>query len=222
LNLGGATGTVTWASGGFISEGKTLILSSPYANATLVFENPIALQARVREIREQNGSAAVDARLTGKISGYSVAGLVKSGEGTLELTAQQDYRGTVSVIGGGLRLGADNVYAGGTNALALSGATLDAGTSRNAFDTLDILTGSTIALGTGAAALSFADCRDMKWTGSLTLSGKLGPTTLRFGTDKNGLTAAQSASISMSGGSRYLDDLGYLRQVPRGSLISVK
>jgi len=222
VNLGGATNLLTWAStGSFVPDGKPLIFSSSHADATLVFENPLALQNRIREIRVQDGAAAVDARLTGKISGYSVAGLVKSGAGTLELAAAQDYRGTVSVIGGGLRLGADDVFAGGTNALVLSGATLDAGTGRNAFGTLDLLADSLLAVGDGSASLAFADCREMKWTGTLAITGKLGPTTLRFGTDGNGLTAAQLATITCRGFSVRLSGQGYLLQNPPGTLIRV-
>ena len=232
VNLGGSGTSLTWNLNGtsyFIPDGKPLILSSPHADATLIFENPLILQNRTREIRVHNGSASVDARLTGKISGgissgynQPVAGLVKSGDGVLELTAGQDYGGTVSIVGGGLRLGANDVFAGGTNALVLSGAPLDAGTGRNAFGTLDILTDSTIEVGTGIASLSFSECRDLHWTGTLTLSGKLTTNTLRFGTDKYGLTADQIASIAKSGGSLFLDEQGYLRQTPRGTLLSLK
>jgi autotransporter-associated beta strand protein len=232
VNLGGAGAALIWNPSGtanFIPDGKPFILSSPYANATLIFENPLILQNRTREIRVNNGSAAVDARLTGKISNGNtanndqpVAGLVKSGDGVLELTAGQDYRGTVSVVGGGLRLGADNVYAGGTNALVLSGATLDAGTYRNAFDTLELLTNSVVELGNGSAALAFADCSAKPWTGTLAISGRLKATTLRFGTDAYGLSSAQLARLSKTGETLYLDQQGYLCQVPRGTLISLQ
>jgi autotransporter-associated beta strand protein len=214
VNIGGSSGTFYWQQ-----DGKPLIFSSPSANATLIFQNPIAFSTRTREIRVQNGSASVDARLTGKISGTIAAGFNKTGAGSLELTGQQDYRGDCSVIGGGLRLGADNVFAGGTNALVLSGATLDAGTYRNTFNTLELLTNSVIEVGDGSAALAFADSSAKTWTGTLAVNGKLAATTLRFGTDNKGLTAAQIASISKDGGSLYLDAQGYLRQTPRGSVL---
>jgi len=217
VNLGGAGNAVGW----IVPEGNPIILSSPYANATLILVNPISLSNVPREFRVQNGSAAVDARLTGMIYGAGAACLSKTGDGTLELTGKQDYRGDCSVIGGGLRLGANDVFAGGTNALVLSGATLDAGTSRNSFGTLELLTSSTIEVGEGSATLAFANCSFKTWTGTLTLNGKLTATTLRFGTDKNGLTAAQIASIAKSGGSLFLDDHGYLRQMPRGTLLFV-
>lgn len=218
VNLGGAGSAVGW----IVPEGKPLVLSSPHANATLILINPLSLSTYRREFRVQNGSAAVDARLTGRIYGTGAGALIKSGNGTLELTGNQDYRGDCSVIGGGLRLGANDVFAGGTNALVLSGATLDAGTARNTFNTLELLADSVIEVGNGSATLAFADCGAKPWTGTLTINGKLAATTLRFGTDGNSLTAAQLAASSNGGYSVYLDDQGYLRQIPPGTLIFVQ
>jgi len=211
-----------WGASGFIPGGKPLILSSPHSDAKLTLKNPISLQSNGRrEIQVHNGSAAVDACLTGKMYGYGVASLIKSGAGTLELTGRQDYRGDCSVIGGGLRLGADDVFAGGTNALVLSGATLDAGTARNTFDTLEVLTDSVIEAGSGSATLAFADSSAKTWTGTLTINGKLAATTLRFGTDAKGLTAAQLAAISNRDRPVTLDAQGYLRQIPGGTVLSL-
>ena len=217
VNIGGLSATFSWQQ-----DGKPLIFSSPSANATLIFQNPINLSTRSREIRVQNGSADIDARLTGRIYGAACAGLNKTGTGTLELTGRQEYWGAVSVVGGGLKLGASNVFMGGTNALVLGAATLDAGTSVNAFRSLDLLSSSTLLLNDGTAALSFADCRDRIWTGTLTLSGKLKATTLRFGTDSNGLSPAQLACLSKSGETLYLDQQGYLLQRPRGTLMAIR
>ncbi len=214
VNLGGSSAVLSWPV-----DGKPLILGSPHANATLIFENPINMSSRTREIRVQNGSADIDARMSGKISGVIAAGLSKTGAGTLELTGKQEYRGNCSVIGGGLRLGADDVFAGGTNALVLSGATLDAGTARNTFDTLEVLTDSVIEAGSGSATLAFADSSAKTWTGTLTINGKLAATTLRFGTDAKGLTAAQLAAISNRDRPVTLDAQGYLRQIPGGTVL---
>ena len=221
VNLGGAVATYTWASG-WVPDGKPFVLSSPYADATLIFANPINLNMYTREFRVLDGSAAIDACLTNLIYGAKYSAVVKSGSGTLELKGRQDYRGSFSVIGGGLRLGANDVFAGGTNALVLSNATLDAGTYRNAFDTLELLTNSVIEVGFGSASLSFADSSVKPWSGTLTVNGKLMATTLRFGTDGKGLTSGQLAVLSKSGGTLYLDEQGYLRQVPVGTLFFVR
>jgi hypothetical protein len=218
VNLGGAGGAYAWAST-LVPDGKPFILGSPYADATLIFANPIDLNERAREFRVQNGTAAIDARLTNRIYGNRTSALIKSGDGTLELKGPQAYRGDCSVIAGGLRLGADDVFAGGTNALVLSNATLDAGTYRNTFSTLEVLTNSVIEVVNGSAALAFADSSAKTWTGTLAVNGKLAATTLRFGTDGKGLTAAQIASIAKSGGSLYLDAQGYLRQKPMGTIL---
>ena len=221
VNLGGAAGTYTWAAG-WIPDGKPFILSSPSADATLIFVNPINLNLSAREFCVRNGSAAIDASLSGRIYGARYSAVVKSGEGTLELKGQQDYRGSCSVIGGGLRLGADDVFAGGTNALVLSGATLDAGTYANAFDTLELLTNSVIEVGDGSATLSFVDSSAKTWTGTLTINGKLNATTLRFGTDGKSLTAAQLAAITNRARPVFLDGQGYLHQIPGGTIMSLR
>ena len=233
VNLGGSKEQMIWGTTVyFIKDGKPFVLSSPYADATLIFENPLALSpqstwARIenaaREIRVHNGSAAIDARLTGAISsGHVIVGIVKSGDGTLELTGTQDYRGNVSVIGGGLRLGAAGIYYMG-NALVLGNGTLDAGASHNDFDTLEILADSTINVEDRSASLSFADSSGKPWTGTLNITGVLRGKTLRFGTDKYGLTKAQLESIIYGDGqeSLELDHQGYLVR-PSGSFIFIR
>jgi autotransporter-associated beta strand protein len=222
VNLGGAGAKLTWGLSYFVPDGKPFVLSSPYADATLIFENDLDLYLYPREFRVRNGSAAVDARLTGTISSDSIGGsLVKSGDGVLELTGPQTYRGSVSVIGGGLRLGADNLYTDGKNELVLRGAVLDAGGNTNAFAALELLADSVIALGDGSAAVSFADSNDKTWTGTLTLTGTLGAQTLRFGTDAAGLTPEQLAAIQYGGKRFRLDGQGYLAVIPPGTVISL-
>lgn len=217
VNIGGATGTFYWQQ-----DGKPLIFGAPTANATLIFQNPISIGTRTREIRVQNGTADVDAQLTGRIYGAAAAGVNKTGTGTLELTGKQEYWGAMSAVGGVLKLGANAIFMGGTNALVLGSAALDAGTYTNAFKSLELLSSSSIRLNDGTASLAFADCGDRVWTGTLTLEGKLKPRTLRFGTDAAGLTKAQLACLRKSGGSLYLDANGYLLQTPIGTLFAIR
>lgn len=217
LTLASGNASITWPS-----DGKPFILSSPYSDATLILATSIDLGERAREFRVQNGSAAIDACLTNRIYGIRTSALIKSGDGTLELTGPQDYRGDVSVIAGGLRLGNNDVFAGGTNALVLHSAFLDAGTSRNTFNTLELLTDSVIEAGDGSATLAFSDCHEKTWTGTLTINGKLLATTLRFGTDSNGLTADQLAAITNRDRPVTLDAQGYLHQIPGGTILIFK
>jgi autotransporter-associated beta strand protein len=218
VNLGGSSSYYNW----FIPEGFPLILGSPYANATITLVNPLKMSFMRREVRVHDGSAAIDARMTGKLSGDGIAGLVKSGEGTLELTGQQDYYGDVSVIGGGLRLGADSVFASGDNRLIARAALLDAGTYANSFNTFELLNDSTLELGNGSTTLAFADSSERMWTGTLAITGKLGATTLRFGTDSNGLTPDQLESITLGGVWVKINDQGYLYPALKGTLIIVR
>jgi autotransporter-associated beta strand protein len=84
VNLGGAGATLTWSSNSFIESGRTMILSHEISDATLIFVNGMDLGTTVQTIQVNDGSADIDARLTGKlVSG----GLKKTGAGTLELTA---------------------------------------------------------------------------------------------------------------------------------------
>ncbi|MFA7173546.1 MAG: autotransporter-associated beta strand repeat-containing protein [Kiritimatiellia bacterium] len=223
VNLGGAGNELAWGAGTEnIKDGKPFVLSSPYADSTLIFENAIDLNYYPREFRVRDGSAAVDARLTGTIrSDYFGGSLVKSGDGTLELTGAQTYLGNVSVINGGLRLGADDIYANGSNDLVLDNATLDAGEKRNEFASLELLADSSIDLGGSTTALAFADSSDKLWTGTLTITGTLGADTLRFGTNNQGLTEAQLATITYEESLVRLDDHGYLVKIQQGTVILV-
>jgi len=206
-----------------VDYGYALKLSSVKADATIEIQNPIDLNGnssygRRRTVEVADGSAAIDARLSGALSGN--AALVKSGAGTLELTGAQTYDGPLMVMGGTLRVGAANIF---TNAIAvqLRGGGLTAGSSPNTFGRLEIYTNSVIDVGDGSAALAFADSRTSAWGGTLTINGRPGPASLRFGTDGNGLTAAQLAVITSRGVKGLLDANGYLRFAP-GTAIFVQ
>ena len=98
VNLSG--GGVTWDSGSFVPDGNALLLSSTYADSTIDFQNDINLGGAQREVRVANGSAAVDGELSGNLTN---GGLVKTGEGTLDLTGTNNYSGYTSIQGGALR-----------------------------------------------------------------------------------------------------------------------
>ena len=70
------------------------------------FQSPLSLQTgsgpQLREIRVADGAATVDAKISGIIS--SSFGLVKTGPGTLELSAANTYRGATQIDGGTLLL----------------------------------------------------------------------------------------------------------------------
>jgi autotransporter-associated beta strand protein len=230
VNFGGAGAGLTWGTNGFLTfadstvdYGYTLKLSSARANATLEIQNPLDLNGnshygRRRTVEVANGSAAVDARLSGAISGN--AAFVKSGEGTLELTGKQSYDGPLMVMAGALRVGADNIF---TNTLTvqLRGGGLSAGSGTNAFGRLELFANATLDTGDGTAALAFANSSASAWSGTLKISGALLPTTLRFGTNASGLTAAQLASIKNGNDKVGITASGYLYRIPAGTAILV-
>ncbi len=80
---------------------STFKLSSPRSNATIEFRNPISLNGRSRVIDVTDGSAAIDAVLSGTISG-GLHGFKKTGLGTLSLTGTNTYTGETHVSDGKL------------------------------------------------------------------------------------------------------------------------
>lgn len=104
VNIGGSSAGVTWASGSFIPAGNKLILGAANADATVDFQNPINLAGATRTVQVDNGSAAIDARLSGVLSN---GGLTKTGDGTLRLDALNTYTGNTTINNGTLVL-ADN------------------------------------------------------------------------------------------------------------------
>ncbi len=121
VNFGGAGATVVWGSTAF--NPLRFLLSSTTSDATVTVVNPIDLNGAVREVTVQPGTAEVDAVLSGVISG--AAGLTKSGDGLLALTAANTYTG-VTTIGGNGTLRVSNATALGTTA----GNTVVLGTAR--------------------------------------------------------------------------------------------
>jgi len=172
VNFGGAGAGITWGSGGFLvtagnaDGGFTLKLSSARADARIEIANAIDLNSNTlygsrRTVAVANGGAAVDARLSGVISGVSST-LVKDGTGTLELTAANTYGGGTTVGEGTLLANNSTGSATGTGAVTIaSGATL--GGSGFIAGATTIAGGGTLSPGNGAGVISFA--------GTLTLAG---------------------------------------------------
>ena len=119
VNLGGAGATAIWNSGSFVPTGRALILGGSGAAGTLIFENPIDLGTATRTLQADDGTASVDGRLTGILSG--AGGISKSGAGTLELTADNSFTGTIGVSAGTLRLAGAAGSANDSSGVAVSG-----------------------------------------------------------------------------------------------------
>jgi len=106
VTLNGGEELVWGSTSGFLGEGNKLILSytgtAAMVNNTVEFTNAIDFGSGMRTVQVGNGTGAVDARLSGVLSG--AGGLNKTDAGALELTAANTYTGGTVVSGGALYL----------------------------------------------------------------------------------------------------------------------
>ncbi len=234
------SGTNTF-SGMTTVSGGTLIISNTFAlqrstlnctNSGLVsFSSGITSLtlgglAGTRNIGLTNVSGSVIALTVGVNNNNTVysgvlshgGSLSKVGVGTLTLAGTNTYSGTTSLTNGKLVFGCDNALHSGSR-LVLSGGTLDPGVFGNTLQRLVVTGSGTLAMGDGSCHLAFADNSEA-WTGTLEITGTLGPTSLRFGTDASGLTQAQLDSITVGGKKVWLklNAQGYLLRMS-GTLI---
>lgn len=162
VNLGGASAGVTWGSGNFMTTGGAAFqLSSAVSDATVDFQNPINLGTNgtnTRTIQVNNGSAAVDAILSGAItSSGGVQSLAKTGAGAL-------------------LLGGTNTYSGGTlvsaGQLIGSTASLQGAITNNAMLTFNLATNGTYAgVLSGAGTLTKVGAGTLSLTASNAFTG---------------------------------------------------
>jgi autotransporter-associated beta strand protein len=118
-------GNVQWGAGSFLPSSRGLILGHSTATHKVTFTNNINLATSgTRIIQVDNGSAAVDAAISGTvgISGGVTGGFVKTGDGTLELTNANLYTGVTNVSAGTLSLSHLSAL-GATSGVTLAGGT---------------------------------------------------------------------------------------------------
>jgi fibronectin-binding autotransporter adhesin len=119
VNLGGASATVAWATANTGLNGKTLILGSATATHTVDFQNPLDMGAATRTVQVDDGTAAIDGKLSGSLTNGN---LTKTGTGTLVLTGSNNYAGATTLSAGTLLVNGSNSGAGLIT--VASGATL--------------------------------------------------------------------------------------------------
>ena len=107
--------SINWTD--LIGTGRVLILSHDTADATLLWQQRISLAGNLRIIQVDDGSAAIDAIMSGIIAGGSSGTsniFSKSGAGTLAFTAQNTYWGD-TIIGAGTLMIGDGGTVGGVS-----------------------------------------------------------------------------------------------------------
>lgn len=164
-----------------------------------------------------SGGAFIDTNGNGVTIAQSLqgpGGLTKLGANTLTLGGTNTYAGGTTIKAGTLALGgsssmpvdSDVEIEDGTLSVA-AGLGMDAGT-------LNVTgAGATINLGAGAT-ITFDESGEAPWseTGGLNITGNfVAGSSIRFGTDSDGLTAGQLAAIKVNGTGTYtLDETGFL------------
>jgi len=148
--------------------------------------------------------------LISAISG--AGGFAQIGTGTTELALANVYTGPTTISTGTLKLNLSGVLPD-TSAVSIGSATLDTADGvAETTGTLAVTGAATIKLGTGAA-LAFANSSGSNWTsGTLNITGDfVSGSSLRFGTNDNGLTTSQLALITADGFTGFtLNAGGYL------------
>lgn len=123
VNFGGAGASVSWSSGNG-KLGSGLVLGHGTSDSTITLVNGIAIGNSVaRTIIVNDGSQAVDAILSGVVSGSLGATFVKDGAGTLALNAVNTYLSDTQVLAGVLAVNGTSIA--DTNKVVLNGGKID-------------------------------------------------------------------------------------------------
>ena len=112
-----ASASINWNATNFIGTGRVLILGHDTADATLLWQQRISLAGNLRIIQVNDGSADIDAIMSGIIAGGSSRTsnrFNKAGAGTLAFTAQNNYWGD-TIIGAGTLMIGDGGTVGGVS-----------------------------------------------------------------------------------------------------------
>lgn len=183
VNFGGAAASQTWSNSGGVFGGG-LILGHSTADSTITVANPIVLNVTgARTVTVNDGSAAVDAILSGVLS-TGVSAFTKAGAGTLALTAANTYGST---------------YTTGTTFTTISAGTLQLGTggttgSLTSTGTGDIQNNGTLAVNrSNAVSLAYV----IKGTGAVTQLGA-GTTTLTAANTYSGTTTVTNGTLALT------------------------
>ena len=201
VNLGGnaTPSMISWAAANTGLNTRVLLLSTATATHMVDLQNPIDLGTNTtRTVQVDDGAAAIDAQMSGVISGVANANVSKTGAGTLALTAANTYIGATTVQGGGTLMitGAGCVNSSNTlvvGANNTSGMVVHASSATSRF--------SNITLGQTSANAVLAQT-----AGAITVSGSVSMS----------VSANSLSTINLSGGT--LSVAGAVNVAQRGGL----
>ncbi len=124
VQLNGGTGSVTWNGASMVSTGQTLIFGSASADSMVDWQNSLNLGSsgsgqRTIQVVDNSNSTTDIARISGSITNTAAGwGIIKTGNGTLELTGTNTYTGGTTVSEGILLINGDNSAATGAISVA--------------------------------------------------------------------------------------------------------
>jgi autotransporter-associated beta strand protein len=165
VRLNNGTGAFSWAST-ILGSGNSLILGHPTATHTLIFRNGISFAETKRTVKVDDGAAAVDAILSGVLSGGG--GFSKTGSGVLSLTNTNTHTGVTTVADGVLRLQNANALPSGNLELT-GGGVLGLGSADLSTRTIGTGVDQVKWLGSGGFA-AFGANRAVRFTADLNTS----------------------------------------------------
>lgn len=203
----GTPGTsINWTAANFIGASRVLVLGHVTADATLKWDQTTNLAGGTRTVQVNDGSAAIDAKITRSInggsSGTALNVLNKSGAGTLALTANSFYFGNTTVSAGTLMIGAGGTTGGvstnSPNIIVASGATL----AVNRTNTLTQGTANLIAAISGDGGFAQVGSGTTEFTLANIYTG---PTTIAAGTLKLNASDVLPDTSAISIGSATLN-----------------
>jgi fibronectin-binding autotransporter adhesin len=198
----------------FLADGYALLFGSPHSDSRVALTNNVALDGGTatayvaREVRVTRGTGGVTdmAQITGVVTGSSAADLLKTGDGVLELTALNSYRGNTLVRGGALLVAGDLGLSGGekTGNVVVGKGALFGGTGRVVTDV-----GKSVVVNPGGAIRGGSPVTTIlgEHTGTLTVAADVGVFstgsdrgTLQFEAHRTGTNAAAGSKLALADG----------------------
>ncbi len=206
---GGSGETVTWATGNFVPNGSSLALSADNSDGMIDFQNGIDLNNADRGIAVRDGSAPIDATVSGAVTSLVAGGLIKNLSGTLALTAANTYVGDTTINAGTLLANNTSGSATGTGNVVLHTGTLGGTGAVSGSVTLAASSTGHIAPGSPGASVESLDVGSLTMDSGLELDFELGAPGSP-GVSSDLLNVTVSDGLTINGGSVVLTDAGGL------------